>query len=41
MTSFCMDYRKLNSITADAYPMPRVELLDKLVASNYLTIVDH
>eukprot|EP00731_Ephydatia_muelleri_P001660 Em0001g1660a len=39
---FCVDYRKLNSVTqGDAYPMPRVdELLDQLGNSQYLTTLD-
>lgn len=36
---FCVDYRKLNSITVqDHYPMPRMdELLDKLGSATYIT----
>ena len=36
---FCMDYRKLNSVSrVDPYPMPRIdELLDKLGKAKYLT----
>ena len=39
---FCVDYRKLNSVTScDAYPMPRVdELIDKLGSAAYITTLD-
>ena len=39
---FCMDFRKLNSISAfDPYPMPRVdELIDRLGCAKYLTTLD-
>lgn len=39
---FCVDYRKLNSITErDVYPLPRIDdLLDKLTGSQYFTTLD-
>lgn len=37
-TRFCVDYRKLNSVTKkDAYPLPRIdESLDTLSGAKYL-----
>ena len=39
---FCIDYRKLNSIThQDAYPLPRIdETLDSLAGSTFFTTLD-
>jgi len=39
---FCVDYRKLNSVTIqDAYPLPRIdESLDALAASKYFSTLD-
>ncbi|KAL5496902.1 hypothetical protein EMCRGX_G013275 [Ephydatia muelleri] len=39
---FCVDYRRLNSISrTDSYPMPRVdELLDRLGSANYISTLD-
>ena len=39
---FCVDFRKLNSITRkDAYPLPRVDdVIDVLVGSKYFTTID-
>lgn len=39
---FCVDYRKLNSITEmDAYPMPRMDrMLDKIGKAKYITTLD-
>jgi len=39
---FCMDYRKLNSVTkADLFPMPRIDdLLDQLGKSEYFSTLD-
>ena len=39
---FCVDYRKLNSVTkADNYPLPRIDdLLDQLGKSNYFSTLD-
>ena len=39
---FCVDYRKLNSLSqADAYPMPRIdELIDQLGQAMYVTTLD-
>ena len=39
---FCVDYRKLNSLSqADAYPMPRIdELIDQLGQAKYVTTLD-
>jgi len=39
---FCMDYRRLNSITIqDAYPLPRIdESLDALAGSKYSSTLD-
>jgi len=39
---FCVDYRKLNSVTIqDAYPLPRIdESLDALAGSKYLSTLD-
>ena len=41
-TRFCMDYRKVHSIThKDAYPLPRVDdTLDTLSGSNWFSTVD-
>ena len=38
----CVDYRKLNSVSAaDAYPMPRVdELIDRLGNAKYISTLD-
>ncbi|CAB4443572.1 unnamed protein product [Rhizophagus irregularis] len=39
---FCIDYRKLNSVTkSDAYPLPRIdELLEKFRKGNWFTSLD-
>ena len=39
---FCVDYRKLNSVTkADTYPLPRIDdLLDQLGKSTYFSTLD-
>ena len=39
---FCVDYRRLNSISrTDSYPMPRVdELIDRLGSANYISTLD-
>ena len=39
---FCIDYRKLNSVThRDAYPLPRIDsTLDTLLGSKYFTTLD-
>ena len=39
---FCIDYRKLNSVTHhDAYPLPRIDsTLDSLAGSTYFTTLD-
>ena len=39
---FCVDYRKLNGVTArDSYPLPRMdECIDSLGDSNYFTTLD-
>ena len=39
---FCVDYRKLNSVTkADTFPLPRIDdLLDQLGKSKYFTTLD-
>ena len=39
---FCVDYRKLNSLTQkDAYPLPRIDdALDTLVGSKWFTTLD-
>ena len=39
---FCVDYRKLNSVThCDAYPLPRIDAtLDSLAGSTYFTTLD-
>jgi len=39
---FCVDYRKLNSVTIqDAYPLPRIdEFLDALAGSKYFSTLD-
>ena len=37
----CMDYRRLNSATrSDAYPMPRIDLIDRLGKAKYITALD-
>jgi len=39
---FCIDYRKLNSVThCDAYPLPRIDAtLDSLAGCRYFTTLD-
>ena len=39
---FCVDYRKLNSVTLrDSYPLPRMrDLFDKLCGAKYFTLLD-
>ena len=39
---FCVDYRKLNSVTLqDAYPLPRIdESLDIFTGSKYFSVLD-
>lgn len=39
---FCVDYRKLNSVTkVDLYPLPRIDdALDKLQGADYFTTLD-
>ena len=39
---FCVDYRKLNSVTkADSFPLPRIDdILDQLGQSKYFTTLD-
>jgi hypothetical protein len=39
---FCIDYRKLNSITIkNKFPLPIIdELLDKIVGAKYFTTID-
>ena len=39
---FCVDYRKLNSVTKlDVYPLPRIDdHLDSLAGSKYFTVLD-
>ena len=39
---FCVDYRKLNSVSeTDAYPMPRIdEMIDRLGKAKYITTLD-
>ena len=41
-TRFCIDYRKLNSVTRkDAYPLPRIDdTLDTLVGSHWFSTLD-
>ena len=41
-TRFCIDYRKVNSVThKDAYPLPRVDdTLDTLSVSNWFSTID-
>lgn len=41
-TRFCVDYRKVNSVThKDAYPLPRVDdTLDTLSGSNWFSTID-
>ena len=41
-TRFCIDYRKLNSITKkDVYPLPRIDdILDTLGGAKYFTSLD-
>ena len=37
----CMDYRRLNSVsTDDAYPMPRIHMIDRLGRAKYFTVLD-
>ena len=40
--AFCIDYRKLNSVTHhDAYPLPRIDsILDSLTGSTYFITLD-
>ena len=42
MTSFCIDYRKLNEVThKDAYPLPCINAtLDTLAGSKWFTTLD-
>ena len=42
MTRLCVDFQRLNSLTAlDTYPMPHIEeLIDKLGGATYLTTLD-
>ena len=39
---FCVDYRKLNSVTRqDAYPLPRIDAtIDSLAGATYFTTLD-
>ncbi|GBL88231.1 Transposon Ty3-I Gag-Pol polyprotein [Araneus ventricosus] len=38
---FCVDYRKLNEITKDSYPLPRIDdTLDALNGSQWFTTLD-
>ena len=38
---FCIDYRDLNSVTTDTFPLPRVdELLDQLGRSKYFSTLN-
>jgi len=41
-TRFCIDYRKLNSVTCrDAYPLPRIDdMLDTLSGSQWFSTLD-
>ena len=41
-TRFCIDFRKLNSVTVkDVYPLPRIDtLLDTLQGKRYFTLMD-
>ena len=40
-TRFCIDYRKVNSVTRkDAYPLPRVDTLDTLVGLVWFSTID-
>ena len=37
----CMDYKKFNQITKfDAYPMPRIEVLDRIGDAHFTTFLD-
>jgi hypothetical protein len=39
---FCVDYRKLNSVTKmDVYPIPRTEqMLEKIATANFISTID-
>jgi len=40
-TRFCIEYRKLNSVTCtDAYPLPRIDALDTLSGSQWFSTLD-
>ena len=40
-TRFCIDYRKLNAVTKDSYPLPHIqESLDLLGQAQYFTTLD-
>ena len=32
---FCVDYRRVNAITKDIYPFPRIDILDTLGQARY------